>query len=89
MFTVKGPAGKIALDRWLSWARRCRIPAFARLARRLTTVQERIHASLDHSVGLSGPPFSALLTDPWAGLVGEDGAVAAQAEYCERDEGVG
>ena len=24
VFTVKGEAGKIALDRWLSWARRCR-----------------------------------------------------------------
>jgi transposase len=27
LFTVKGDAGKIALDRWLSWTRRCRIPA--------------------------------------------------------------
>jgi hypothetical protein len=32
---------------------------------------------------------TALLTDPWVGSVGEDGAVAAQAEHCERDEGVG
>jgi transposase len=48
VFTVKGQAGKIALDRWLSWARRCRITAFVRLARRITTVPKRIHASLDH-----------------------------------------
>ena len=33
---VKGEAGKTALDRWLSWARRCRIPAFVHLARRIT-----------------------------------------------------
>ncbi len=30
---VKGEAGKQALERWLSRARRCRIPAFTRLAR--------------------------------------------------------
>jgi hypothetical protein len=35
------------------------------------------------------PKFPALLTDPWVGSVGEDGAVAAQAEHGERDEGVG
>ena len=33
VFAVKGEAGKQALDRWLSWARRCRIPAFVHLAR--------------------------------------------------------
>ena len=35
VFAVKGRAGKEALDRWLSWARRCRIPAFVDLARRI------------------------------------------------------
>lgn len=48
MFAVKGEAGKEALDRWLSWARRCQIPAFVKLARRITTVKARIHATLDH-----------------------------------------
>lgn len=48
VFTVKGAAGKTALDRWLSWARRCRIRAFVRLARRITAVRQRIDATLDH-----------------------------------------
>jgi transposase len=48
VFTVKGTAGKTALHRWLSWARRCRIQAFIRLARRITAVRQRIHATLDH-----------------------------------------
>jgi hypothetical protein len=29
------PAAVAALDRWLSWARRCRIPAFTELARKI------------------------------------------------------
>ena len=33
VFAVNGEAGKIALDRWLAWARRCRIPAFVHLAK--------------------------------------------------------
>ena len=31
VFAVKGQAGKDALDRWLSWARRCRIPPSSKL----------------------------------------------------------
>lgn len=50
VFAVKGDAGKTALDRWLSWARRCRIRAFVRLARRITAVRERIDATLDHGL---------------------------------------
>ena len=50
VFTVKGDAGKAALDRWLSWARRCRIPAFVRLARRIKAVRDRIDATLDHGL---------------------------------------
>jgi transposase len=48
VFAVKGQAGKEALERWLSWARRCQIPAFTRLARRIAAVKDRIHATLDH-----------------------------------------
>jgi transposase len=48
VFTAKGQAGKEALERWLSWARRCRIPAFVKLASRITTHREKIHATLDH-----------------------------------------
>jgi len=35
VFALKGQAGKEALDRWISWARRCRIPAFVTLQRRI------------------------------------------------------
>ena len=35
VFSVKGEAGKQALDRWISWARRCRIPVFVELAGRI------------------------------------------------------
>jgi transposase len=50
VFAVKGEAGKQALQRWLSWARRCRIPAFVHLAKRITAVRSRIHATLEHEL---------------------------------------
>jgi transposase len=43
-------AAKQALDRWLSWARRCRIPAFVALARRVTAHRDAIHVSIDHDL---------------------------------------
>jgi transposase len=60
VFAVKGQAGKDALERWLSWARRCQIPAFTRLARRITAVKDRIHATLDH--GLSNALIESVNT---------------------------
>jgi transposase len=50
VFAVKGQAGKQALERWLSWARRCRIPAFVHLAKRIRAVKSRIDATLDHEL---------------------------------------
>jgi transposase len=50
-FAVKGNDGKIALDRWASWARRSRIPAFVQLQRRIATHREAIDVALD--TGLS------------------------------------
>jgi transposase len=50
-FAVKGEAGKIALDRWASWARRSRIPAFVQLQRRIAVHREAIDVALD--TGLS------------------------------------
>jgi len=41
---------KDALQRWLSWARRCRIPAFVDLQRRIVTHREAIHISIDHDL---------------------------------------
>jgi transposase len=37
-----------ALDRWLSWARRCRIPAFVDLAAKVTRHREAIEAAIEH-----------------------------------------
>jgi len=48
VFSVKGEEGKQALDRWISWARRCRIPVFAELAGRIATHRHAINAALDH-----------------------------------------
>ena len=60
VFAVKGEAGKQALDRWLSWARRCRIPAFVHLAQRITAIRDKIHAALDH--GLSNALIESVNT---------------------------
>jgi hypothetical protein len=60
VFIAKGQPGKAALDRWLSWARRCRIPAFVRLARRITAVRDKIHAALEH--GLSNALIESVNT---------------------------
>ena len=46
-FVLKGAAGKEALDRWISWARRCRIPAFVQLQRRIVKHRAAIDAALD------------------------------------------
>jgi len=48
VFRLKGSEGKQLLDSWLSWARRCRIPAFVHLAQRLAKHREAIDATLDH-----------------------------------------
>jgi transposase len=60
VFIAKGEAGKQALERWLSWARRCRIPAFVRLSRRITQARDKIHATLEH--GLSNALIESVNT---------------------------
>jgi transposase len=50
VFAVKGQAGKDALDRWIAWARRCRIPAFVELQRRIVRHRRAIDAALDHGL---------------------------------------
>ncbi len=47
MFAVKGEEGKQALDRWLSWARRSRMPPFVELARKILKHREAIDPALD------------------------------------------
>lgn len=49
-FVLKGEAGKEALDRWISWARRCRIPAFVELQRKIVKHRAAIDATLDHGL---------------------------------------
>jgi len=48
VFWLKGEEGKQLLDSWLGWARRCRIPSFIELARRISKHREAIDAALDH-----------------------------------------
>jgi transposase len=50
VFSVKGEAGKEALDKWISWARRCRIPVFVELAHRIVKHRDTIDATLDHGL---------------------------------------
>jgi transposase len=47
VFQLKGDTGKEALDHWISWARRCRIPAFVKLQRRIVKHRAAIDATLD------------------------------------------
>lgn len=50
VFQLKGEAGKEALDRWISWARRCRIPAFVKLQQRIVKHRAAIDAALDSNL---------------------------------------
>ena len=51
VFAVKGDEGKHALDRWTSWARRSRLPAFVHLQHKIATHRPAIDAALE--TGLS------------------------------------
>ena len=46
VFAIDGTDGIEALDRWIGWARRCRIPAFVELSRRITRQRDAITAAL-------------------------------------------
>jgi transposase len=50
VFQVKGEAGKQALDGWISWARRSRLPTFVELQRKIVKHLDTIHNSLDHGL---------------------------------------
>jgi len=50
VFALKGQAGKDALERWISWARRCRIPAFVELQRKILKHRSAIDAALEHNL---------------------------------------
>ena len=90
VFVFKGPAGIEALDRWCSWARRCRIPAFVKLARRITKHRTTIVATLEN--GLSNALIEStntkirLLTRMAFGFHGPEPVIAlamlAHGGYC-------
>jgi transposase len=50
VFALKGDAGKAALERWISWARRSRIPEFVQLQRRIVAHRGQIEATLNHQL---------------------------------------
>ncbi len=52
VFKLKGVRATVLLEAWLSWARRCRIPAFVQLAKAVTAHRASIQAALTE--GLSG-----------------------------------
>jgi transposase len=49
-FVLKGEAGKDALDAWIAWAQRCRIPVFVDLQRRIRRHRAAIDAALEHGL---------------------------------------
>jgi transposase len=49
-----------ALDRWISWARRCRLPAFVKVAQRVVRHRDAIIASIEH--GLSNALVESMNT---------------------------
>ena len=90
VFALKGPEGIEALDRWCSWARRCRIPVFVALQRRIVRHRDKIIATLQH--GLSNALIEStntkirLLTRMAFGFHGPEPLIAlamlAHGGYC-------
>ncbi|MFT3887077.1 MAG: ISL3 family transposase [Arachnia sp.] len=50
VFKIPLEAARDALEGWLKWARRCRIPAFVALARKITKHRDRILAAIEHGL---------------------------------------
>ncbi len=48
IFRMTHPEAAAALDRWICWARRCRIPAFVKLQRSIVKHRPRILAAIEH-----------------------------------------
>ncbi len=77
VFAVKGEPGKEAPDRWLSWAARCRIPAFVALGQKIRKHRAPIEAALEHDLSNALP--SAGAASGRARGVGSPGESAALA----------
>jgi len=50
VFHLRGKKGMTLLDQWLSWARRCRIPAFVKLAASIRDHRASTDAALTHEL---------------------------------------
>ena len=50
IFTMPYAAAVEALDRWISWARRCRLPAFVKLQKSIVKHRARILAAIEHNL---------------------------------------
>lgn len=50
IFTMPYTAAVEALDQWISWARRCRIPSFVKLQQRIVKHRARILAAIEHNL---------------------------------------
>lgn len=50
IFALPYDAAAEALDRWISWARRCRIPAFVKLQKSIVKHRARILAAIEHNL---------------------------------------
>lgn len=48
VFKLDHESAATALDRWVVWARRCRIPAFVKLQRTIVQHRDRILAAIEH-----------------------------------------
>ena len=48
IFRMTHAEAAVALDRWLAWARRCRIPAFVKLQKSIVKHRARILAAIEH-----------------------------------------
>jgi transposase len=50
VFRLPHAAAAEALDRWISWARRCRIPTFVKLQKSIVKHRPRILAAIEHNL---------------------------------------
>jgi transposase len=50
VFRMPHNAAATALDRWISWAQRCRIPAFVKLQKSIVKHRPRILAAIEHGL---------------------------------------
>jgi len=60
IYQLPAPAAERLLDRWLAWARRCRLPSFVKLARTITEQRDGILAAIRH--GLSNARIEQINT---------------------------